>query len=195
MEHHPHATVKWNHYKWLLEETPYTPCRWSAWKAEDHECLSCLQAVIAMENFVDPHDVPAEEHEDQPVLPVHAATPGGGSSLADFLNSTLAAPPNSPNAAMGAAWSMAPPGLRGAMAADAAPPTMAAGAADEAAAETSRSPEIEGGFLDWLRAAGNGDTTAAMDQVAFEASMPDTDDPLSDNRLPPPGFVKRPLAW
>ena len=181
MEHHPNATVKWNHYKWLLAETPYTPCRWcSAWKAEDHECLSCLQAVIAMENFVDPYDAPTEEHEDLPMLPVHATAHGEGSSLADFLNSTLAAPPNSPNDALGAAWGMAPSGLRGTSAASAAPPTMAGGAADEDATANSRSSENAGGFLDWLRAAGNGDTQAALDQVAFEAAMPDTDDPLSD---------------
>ena len=99
MEKHNEATVRWQMYKRLIDVSPYVPCRWhTAWQP-DHECLACVKEVIALDNFEDPFEGPA--YEDAPfTLPLHEEDPQPRTSLADFLERTLAASPNPRNHAM-----------------------------------------------------------------------------------------------
>ena len=99
MGKHNEATVRWQMYKRLMDDSPYVPCRWcTAWQP-DHECLACVRAVTALDNSEDPYEGPA--NDDAPfTLPLHEGDPQPGTSLADFQERTLAESPYPRNHAM-----------------------------------------------------------------------------------------------
>ena len=103
MHHHGQAIVRWPLYKRLREEmADYMPCRWCAAWSDDHDCLGCLQAVVALENFEDPYD--AHDPDEEGELPLHHDhrqwhDRSLAAVLADGrLHRNLAAPPSTQNA-------------------------------------------------------------------------------------------------